>query len=60
MKIAFATGTWYLSILLIHSKNYPVIKLPTEDEIKAMLKEAHQRFKEAIRKAREQAERREK
>lgn len=44
---------WQLSIMLAHPKIYPDLKLPTEDGIKAMLKEAHRRFREAIKKAKE-------
>ena len=46
---------WQLSIILSHSKTYPDLKLPTQDEIKAMLKEAGQRFREAIKKAKKSA-----
>ena len=49
MKMVLTLYSWQLSIMLAHVKTYPNLKLPTKDEIKDMLKEAHQRFKRAIR-----------
>lgn len=51
MIMALTLCSWQLSIILAHAKTYPELKLPTGDEIKAMLKEAGRRFQEAIKKA---------
>ncbi|GAI69165.1 unnamed protein product [marine sediment metagenome] len=59
MKVAVALIGWQLSILLARpdlEKKYPDLKLPADDEIKAMIKEAYRRFKEAIKRQREQFE----
>ena len=55
MNMALTLCSWQLAIMLTHSKTYPDLKLPTKDEIKAMVKEAHRRFREVIKKARQPA-----
>jgi len=57
MNMVLTLCSWQLSIILAHAKTYPDLKLPTKDAIKAMLKEAHRRFREAIKKVRQQRER---
>ncbi|MBA7524812.1 hypothetical protein ES705_16956 [subsurface metagenome] len=57
MKVAVAAIGWQLSIMLARSspqKKCPDLKLPTDDEIKAMIKDCYRRFREAIRKQRGQ------
>lgn len=53
MNMALTLCSWQLSIILAHSKTYPDLKLPTKDEIKAMVKEAGRRFREAMKKVRQ-------
>jgi len=52
MEVSFTLIGWQLSLTLAHLKPYPDLKLPTEDEIKAMIKEAYRRFREAIKRER--------
>ncbi len=53
MEVAFTLIGWQFSIMLARPKTYPDLKLPTEDEIRAMIKEAYRRFREALRTKRE-------
>ena len=55
MRLIFNAVGWQLSVMLCHPKTYPEIRLPSEEEIKAMLKQAYQRFRDAIKKQKEQA-----
>ncbi|MBA7621318.1 hypothetical protein ES703_28678 [subsurface metagenome] len=49
---------WQVFFGLTHCRQQkpdPRLKLPTEDEIKAMVKECYRRFREAIKKQRGQS-----
>ncbi len=49
---------WQLSIMLTRQrKPNPALKLPTDEEIREMIKEGYRRFREAIKKQQQQFER---
>ncbi len=55
MECAVCLLGWRLFLGVAHSpqpKSNPLLKLPTEDEIKAMVKECYRRFKEALKRER--------
>ncbi len=53
VKVALALAGWQFSMMLVSpQKPNPALKLPTEAEIKAMIKESYRRFREAIKKQR--------
>ena len=55
MEVVVTLIGWQFSIMLARpspQKKYPSLKLPTDDEIKAMVKECYRRFREAIKKQR--------
>lgn len=55
-ELAVSLAGWQLFIALAISHKLPKVdlRLPTEEEIKAMLKECYRRFREAIKKQKEQ------
>ena len=57
MKVALALAGWQFSMMLVSpQKPDPRLILPTEDEIKAMIKECYRRFREAIKRQKQQLE----
>lgn len=56
MELALTWYGWQLSVLLARAKKYPIIPLPTKEELEAMRKEAVRRIKDMFRRRREQRE----
>ena len=57
MELAITFIGWQFSVMLAHQKKpkpAPRLRVPTDEEIKAMIKERYRRFREVIKKQKQQ------